>query len=208
MLAEVDDTRPLRRDAAANRAGILSAATELIARDPHASLDTIARHAGLSRRALYGHFLDRESLIGEVIQTGAQRFNAIARDVDDPDARIALAQLTSRLWAEAAIVQLSAALAVDDVHVGRTAAALAPLRDKVLAIVTRGQKDRVLRTDVSPPTLARLIEETARGVITRMDAGSPAARSLAVRAVLSISGLSWQEAVALLADHPELVKEN
>ncbi|MBO9627599.1 MAG: glycogen/starch/alpha-glucan family phosphorylase, partial [Microbacterium sp.] len=59
------------------------------------------------------------------------------------------------------------------------------LRDRVLAIVRRGQHDRILRTDVSAPTLARLIEETARSVVTHVDADSPGARSLAVRAVLS-----------------------
>lgn len=106
------------------------------------------------------------------------------------------------------MIQFSAALAVDDAHVARTAAALGPLRDRVLAIVRRGQHDRSLRTDVSAPTLARLIEETARSVVTHVDAGSADARSLAVRAVLSMAGLSWQEAVALLADHPELLKED
>lgn len=53
-----DTTAPRRqrRDAAENRAGILAAASQTLAADPHASVDQIARAAGLSRRALYGHF--------------------------------------------------------------------------------------------------------------------------------------------------------
>jgi hypothetical protein len=36
--------------------------------------------------------------------------------------------------------------------------------------------------------LARLIEETARAAVSRIDASSPIATSIAVRAVLSIAG--------------------
>lgn len=196
--------RRLRRDAAENRAGILAAATRALAVDPHASVDQIARAAGLSRRALYGHFDDRGALVSELIRQGAQRFNAIAAEVHDDDSRVALARLTTELWHEAAHVQVAAAIALDEAHVEETAAALAPLRRVVAGIVRRGQDAAQLRTDIAAPTLARLIEETARTVVTRTDPSSTAAADIAVRAVLSIAGLSWREAEALLAAHPEL----
>ena len=170
-------------------------------------LDAIARSAGLSRRALYGHFDDREALIREVIAIGAQRFNAISELVSDDDALLALARLTVLLWRGAAHVQVAAAIALDDAHVAETADALAPLRRRLMSIVRRGQDDGVLRTDVAAPTLARLVEETARTVVTRMDAASPEAATLAVRAVLGIAGLSWREANALLDTHPELTED-
>jgi len=197
-----------RRDAAANRAGILSAAATTIAHDPHASIDTIARAAGLSRRALYGHFDDRDALLHELITAGAARFNAIAATVDEADpAPVALARLTARLWTEAAHVQVAAAIALDETHVESTAAALAPLRRTVAAIVRRGQDDGSLRTDLTAATVARLVEETARTVVTRVDASSPEARPLAVRAVLSIAGLSWREADAVLSSLPPSPQE-
>ena len=196
-----------RRDAIENRADILAAATDLIARDPHASVDAIARSAGLSRRALYGHFDDRDALVRAVIAVGAQRFNDIALTIADADARVALARLASLLWREASHVQVAASIALDEAHVHDTADALAPVRRRVAEIVRAGQDDGSLRTDVAAPTLARLVEETARAVITRMDASSSEARSLAVRAVLSIAGLSWTEAVALLGQHPDLLEE-
>ncbi|WP_336641330.1 TetR/AcrR family transcriptional regulator [Microbacterium sp. USHLN272] len=198
-------TRAPRRDAVENRAGILEAARSALSVDPYASVDVIARSAGLSRRTLYGHFDDREALIRELISTGAQRFNAIAESVTDADARLALARLTARLWHEAAHVQVAAALALDEAHVQHTADALAPLRRTVAALVRRGQDDGSFRSDLAAPTLARLIEEIARTVISRTDAASTGAANLAVRAVLSIAGLSWREADELLAAHPDIV---
>lgn len=195
-----------RRDAVENRAGILAAATSTFALDPHASIDTIARSAGLTRRALYGHFEDRDALIREVISAGAQRFNAIALSIDDADARVALARLASLLWSAAAHVQVAASIALDAAHVHETADAIVPLRRKVVEIVRRGQDDELLRTDVVAPTLARLLEESARTVITQMDAASPDARSLVVRTALSIAGLSWRESAALLAEHPAILE--
>lgn len=197
-------TRRPRKDAAANRAGILSAAALTLSLDPHASIDTIARAAGLSRRALYGHFDDREALLRELIARGAERFNTIAASDLDGEAPVALARLTARLWHEAAHVQVAAALALDEAHIEATATSLAPLRRTVVALVRRGQDAGTLRTDVAAPTLARLIEETARVAVTRVDASSPEAASLAVRAVLSIAGLSWRESLDLLAAHPDI----
>lgn len=198
-------TRAPRRDAVENRAGILSAARSTLASDPHASVDVIARSAGLSRRTLYGHFDDRDALIRELISSGAQRFNAIAESVTDEDCRLALARLTALLWREAAHVQVAAALALDEAHVEHTAAALAPLRRAVAGLVERGQDDGSFRRDLAAPTLARLIEETARTAIARTDAATEGASNLAVRAVLSIAGLSWREVDALLAAHTDIV---
>lgn len=193
-----------RRDARENRAGIVDAATAAIGHDPHASITTIARRAGLSRRALYGHFDDRNAIVREVIAEGAARFNAIADRIDDADSRVALARLTSDLWDEAAHVQAAAALALDDAHLADTSAALAPLRRRIDAIVRRGQEAGELRTDLPAPTLARLLEETGRTVVARVDAESATARAIAVKSVLGIAGLSWTEARDLLAQHPDL----
>lgn len=193
-----------RRDAVENRAGIVDAATAVIGHDPRASIADIAARAGLSRRALYGHFDDRDAILREVIATGAARFNVIADTIDDPDSRVALARLASELWREAAHVQAAAALALDDTHLPQTSAALAPLRRRIDAIVRRGQEAGELRTDLPAPTLSRLLEETGRMVVARVDAESASARGIAVTAVLGIAGLSWTEAREILTQHPDL----
>ena len=194
-----------RRDALENRAGIIAAATTAIAHDPHASLDVIARGAGLSRRALYGHFEDRDALIREILAAGAPRFNEIGLGIDDPEPTVALARLTARLWREAAMVQVAASIALDDAHVHETADMLAPLRRVLMDLVRRGQEDATLRTDMPAATVARLIEETARSVIGHLDAASPESARVVVKAVLSIAGLSWNASVALLAEHPDVL---
>ena len=204
-------TAPLRRprkDAAANRAGILRAAATTLAVDPSASIDQIARAAGLSRRALYGHFDDRQALLTELIAAGAQRFNTVAASLDEPHPPLALARLTAALWTEAAHVQVAAALALQEAHLEQTATALAPLRRALVGVVRAGQDDGTLRVDMAAPTLARLIEETARAAVSRIDASSPIATSIAVRAVLSIAGLSWRESEALLNAHPDVLEAN
>jgi AcrR family transcriptional regulator len=194
--------RRRRADATANRAGILSAATVTLAADANATLDAIARSAGLSRRALYGHFDDRDALARAVIDHAAVRFAAIADGVTDEDAPLALARLTVLLWRDAAHV--STVVSLDDAYHAEAVVALEPLRRRVLAIILRGQAADELRTDVDAPMLARLVEETARAVIARLDRSALGASGIAVRAVLGIAGLSWREADALLRDHPGL----
>lgn len=199
--------RAPRSDAVANREGILTAAREVFAQDPRASIDLVARTAGLTRRALYGHFEDRAALVQELILTGAQRFNSIAEETiaDDDRPQLALARLASRLWRAAAHVQLIAAVALDDEHLAATAAALAPVRGVLGGLVERGQADGSLRADMDATELARLIEEVARVVVARADAFDDTA-SVAVRAVLGIAGLSWRESEDLLHSHPEILE--
>nr|WP_241747879.1 TetR/AcrR family transcriptional regulator [Microbacterium aquimaris] len=190
----------------ANREAIVEAARTLLATDPNASMDAIARTAGLSRRAVYGHFTDRDDLLRELIRRGAERFNAVAAIDDDVPAPVALALLAGRLWVEAAQVQVTAAIALDDTHVAQTAAALAPLRARVRAIVADGVHTGVLRRDVPEPVLARVIEETARAAVSRLDADDAASREIALRLVLSVSGLSWTECDSVLSAHPHLLR--
>lgn len=194
-----------RRDATANRAALLAAAQRVLAGEPHASLDAIAQSAGLSRRALYGHFSDRESLLREVIAIGAGRFNAIAEETSDPDPRVALAHMAARLWREASAVRASANIALDDAHVAETVRSLAPLRRRVRELTREGVASGAFRGDVPPELLAFLIEETARATLRELRLSTRDADAAVVRVVLSIAGLSWREQVELLDEHPEIL---
>lgn len=199
--------RMRRRDATANREALLRAAQATLAVDPHASLDAIAQAAGLSRRALYGHFADRESLLREVIAIGSRRFNAIAEQSADPDPRVALARMAVRLWREAAAVRASANIALDDAHVADTVVALAPLRRRLRELTDAGVASGAFRGDVSASLLAFLIEETARATLRELRLTTAHAAGAVVRVVLSIAGLSWREQATLLAEHPEILAE-
>lgn len=54
---------------ARNRARILAAARQGLRDDPDASLDSIARAAGLATRTLYGHFANRQALSAMISAT-------------------------------------------------------------------------------------------------------------------------------------------
>lgn len=203
--AEPAGRRARRADATANREALLTAAQALLATDPHASLDAIAQSAGLSRRALYGHFADRESLLREVIARGALRFNAIAAQTDDPDPRVALAQLAARLWREASAVRASANIALDDAHVAQTVQALAPLRRRVRALVADGVASGAFRGDMSPGLLVFLVERTGRATLRELRPTAGDGAETVVRVVLSIVGVPWGEQATLLHAHPEIL---
>ncbi len=196
--------RGRRRDATANREALLRAAQAVLAEHPNASLDAIAQAAGLSRRALYGHFPDRDSLLREVIAVGAQQFNAIAESATHPDPRIALAWLAARLWREASAVRASAHIAMDDDHLADTASALAPLRQRLQTLTRSGAASGVFRRDLSPELLAFLIESTARATLRQPAVSPEVTETTVVRVVLSLVGLSWIEQNELIAAHSEL----
>jgi AcrR family transcriptional regulator len=197
--------RGRRADATANREALLTAAQTMLGADPHASLDAIAHAAGLSRRALYGHFADRESLLREVIAVGADRFNRIAETTDDPDPRVALAQMAARLWREASAVRASANIALDDAHVTETMQALAPLRRRVRALVAEGVAAGMFRRDMQEGMLTFLVERTGRATLRELRPAASDGAETVVRVVLSIVGVPWTDQAALLAARPEIL---
>ncbi|MCW2286985.1 TetR/AcrR family transcriptional regulator [Leucobacter luti] len=193
-----------RRDAAQNRSALLRAAQATLADYPNASLDTVAQAAGLSRRALYGHFPDRDALLREVIAVGASQFSAISEATVDDDPRVSLAHLAARLWREATAVRASANIAADDAYQAETAQALEPLRRRLTELTQTGVGSGAFRADMTPELLAFLIEETARATLRERRVIGATTVATAVNVVLSIAGLSWREQEALLAAHPEI----
>ena len=86
---QIDDERPLRRDAARNRERILEAAGEVFAtRGLEVTLDDIAHHAGVGVGTVYRRFRDKEQLIDALFddRIGRRRWPSPrqALAVDDP----------------------------------------------------------------------------------------------------------------------------
>jgi AcrR family transcriptional regulator len=73
----VDDEN-LRADARANRDRILDVARDALATDPAASLNSIAKAAGVGAGTLYRHFPSRESLVLGVYQKEIETLVALA----------------------------------------------------------------------------------------------------------------------------------
>jgi TetR/AcrR family transcriptional regulator, mexCD-oprJ operon repressor len=89
-----------RADAERNIAAIVTAATDLLARDPDASMTDIARAAGVGRVTLYAHFPSREELVRTVLAAAiGHSMGAVeaAAPGEGPPAE-AFARLIRRCW--------------------------------------------------------------------------------------------------------------
>lgn len=200
-------TRAPRRDAAENRAALLAAARIELNLDEDASLEVIAARAGLSRRCVYGHFATRDELLRELVTRGATRISDAMADVGHPNPTIRLALIASRLWLEVDDIRVMAVFAVRGALKAHTAAALQPLRDRVLAAIVDGVRLGELRCDIPPALLARLVENAALSALSesaRAELGSREGHRLAMLLVLSTVGLGATEAARVIDSTPEL----
>ncbi|MGH1550518.1 TetR/AcrR family transcriptional regulator [Leifsonia poae] len=200
-------TRAPRRDAAANREAILGAAAVALNEDIDASLESIAARAGLSRRAVYGHFATRDELLIEVFTRGARRLAALLDPVSHPDPLVEIALFGATLWAEVEHVRVSAALAVRGPHRAMVGTALDPARERLRETVGRGMESGRIRTDLDRETVTRLIENAAVSVLdeaTRARLTPEAGHQLVMLAGLSAAGMGWRESDDLIASTPEL----
>lgn len=77
-----------RKDSARNRARLLEAAREVFAdRGFDATLDDIARHAGLGTGTAYRHFRNKHAIAAEILADATEQIAADAREalaIDDP----------------------------------------------------------------------------------------------------------------------------
>ncbi|MDR6971887.1 TetR/AcrR family transcriptional regulator [Leifsonia shinshuensis] len=200
-------TRAPRRDATANREAILAAAAVALNEDIDASLENIAARAGLSRRAVYGHFATRDELLVEVFTRGARRLAALLDPVSHPDPLVEIALFGATLWAEVEHVRVSAALAVRGPHRELVGTALDPARERLRETVRRGMESGRIRTDLDRETVTRLIENAAVSVLdeaTRARLSPEAGHRLVMLAGLGAAGMGWTDAGALIAATPEL----
>jgi AcrR family transcriptional regulator len=148
-----DPVRPLRRDAEQNRQRILRAAAEVFtARGLQASLDDVARHAGVGVGTVYRRFPDKESLAEALSKERLGQLAAIAkRALAEPDSWTGLTgfleEACEMLGSDRGLreILMYAGYGHDRVQAGRTR--MQPL---VTALVERAQRDGKLRADLRP----------------------------------------------------------
>ena len=200
-------SRPTRRDATQNRAALIDAAKVVLNQDPDASLETIAAEAGLSRRAVYGHFASRDDLLRELVTHGSHRVAAALEAVTHADPVVRLALIASRLWHEVENVRVMTVFTVRSGLKQHIDEALRPLRHSVLDAIHTGRADGTIRDDISAERLARLMEDAMFAVLeesTEHPLPEENGHRLVILSTLGSIGFGWREANVFIDSHNEL----
>ncbi|MEY9841392.1 TetR/AcrR family transcriptional regulator [Streptacidiphilus sp. EB103A] len=181
---------PQRSHARSNRARILATAREELSRNADASLDELARAAGVARRTLYGHFPNRQVLVAALAEEATasveQAFTAARRPDDDPVS--SLARVTLAVWAVGDRYRMLISLARRDLGEEGIRAALAPARAEVTSILERGQVDGVIADHVPAPVLSQALEALTLALIEAQNApgwSDPAGEAAALSLLLA-----------------------
>ncbi|MFJ3232613.1 TetR/AcrR family transcriptional regulator [Streptomyces sp. NPDC086787] len=188
----------------ANRRRILDVALTELLRDPDASMDQIARAAGVVRRTVYGHFPSREALISTLIDEAVEALMAAhaagRAGVDDPAEAVARSVLA--VWEIADGYRLLVALAQRTVTVEGIRERLTPVRESCAELLQRGLDQGTFSSPLPAPALAYVHEQMLFALMETVNEGllpaTRAGRSAAVT-VLTATGVPASLATALVA---------
>ncbi|MDP9793031.1 AcrR family transcriptional regulator [Catenuloplanes nepalensis] len=164
--------RRVRADAVRNAERLVTAARETFAaHGVEASLEDVARHAGVGIATLYRHFPKKEDLIQAVLhQAFTQEIGPeIERAMREPDARRAIG-----IVVEAALRSISRernTLAAASHSGALTAEIIARFVDPIATLVARGQQAGAIRADLVPEDLLRIVLMLS-GVLWTLPPGS------------------------------------
>jgi AcrR family transcriptional regulator len=150
----------LRADARDNRVRIVNAARARFASDGLAAeMDAIAADAGVAVGTLYRHFMTKEDLLDEVLQTGFQRLAEFIQNLlREPDAWSGVERLIRHLAERQVSDQAFKDLLAAQPSLRATAIALKrDLAPSIENIVSRAQASGQLRSDVVATDLPMLL---------------------------------------------------
>ncbi|WP_173009878.1 TetR/AcrR family transcriptional regulator [Mycolicibacterium sp. P9-64] len=173
---------PLRADARSNYEALLAAADELFTTDgPDASLDKIARRAGVGNATLYRHFPDRRDLLVAICVGDVRALCTLGDELlAEPDASHALTRwLRAYIDHVSAKNGLAAAFATgrrDDSEL--VAACQAAVGAIGTSLLRRAQDSGAVRNDVTLPHVVTLVNAIA--MATENSSADEADRMLAI----------------------------
>jgi AcrR family transcriptional regulator len=148
---DAERNRPLRRDAERNRQRILTAAAEVFTEQGlAATLDEVARRAGVGVGTVYRRFPDKEALAEELFEDRIDALATLAEDaLAEPDEWTALSSFVEQagtlLAADRGLRQIVMFATYGRDRVGEARARLQPV---VSQLVTRAQAAGVVRADL------------------------------------------------------------
>jgi AcrR family transcriptional regulator len=152
--------RPMRADARRNYERVIAAAREVLrTQGEAATLDEIARNAGVGIGTLYRHFPTRYDLVAAVYTQDIDAFERAAKQSTADPAWDALANLIA-LVADFGLTKrvLLADLAIaGDTDSQGLRRCRDTVRESVRTVLSRAQAEGVARNDVQPADLMRLV---------------------------------------------------
>ncbi|WP_431047916.1 TetR/AcrR family transcriptional regulator [Roseateles sp. L2-2] len=196
-MKKTEPPKRLRSDAAENRERLLAAAHVVFAeRGLSATLDDVARHAGVGVGTAYRHFPNKQALASEVLEGAMQRL------ADDAEAALAVADpwqgfvgffetVVASQARHRGLHHLSASDGIASAEVQRR------FESAVVQLFQRGQKAGVIRPDAAPTDVGPMLV-MLRTVIDLSPPGKPELwrRYLAVM----LDGLRADERRPILSD--------
>ncbi|GHC42255.1 TetR family transcriptional regulator [Streptomyces cinnamoneus] len=142
-----------RRVMSLDRERVLRAAAALLTRKATASMDEIAKAAGISRATLHRHFAGRDALVRALEQLGIEQFERALDEarLDEGDAAQAVRRLIERTEPVAGI--LGFLYSENQLFEGEINEGWNRLDARVHALFVRGQEEGAFRIDLSPAWL-------------------------------------------------------
>lgn len=166
-------SRPRRRaDAERSIARIVSAARTCLSSDPDATIDDIAKAAGVGRMTLYGHFRTRPELVEAALVDALQAGEATLSGLDlAGDARAALTRLLESSWSLVAESAALLAAAREVLPAGRLRELHGAPAQRVEELILRGQEQGVFRIDLPVAWLVSAAHYVLKGAAEEYRAG-------------------------------------
>lgn len=168
-----EPVRRRRSEARANRTRIIDAAIGAFAVDPDASMDDVARAAGVVRRTVYAHFPSREALVEGIADEASAAivasFGADSPRPDRPDLAVAvLAQLS---WPVGDRFRMLLTFARKELGEQRVLDLMEPARAPTVALVEQGQRDGTFSSYLPAGVLVAMTEAVAITLLDQANKG-------------------------------------
>ncbi|MEU7578303.1 TetR/AcrR family transcriptional regulator [Streptomyces sp. NPDC041068] len=188
----------------ANRRRILDVAVTELLRDPDASMDQIARAAGVVRRTVYGHFPSRDALVGAIVDRAIEAVESAHAEgragAENPAEAVAGSLLA--VWEVADRYRLLLSLAQRSVTMEGIRERLGAVHASGMEVFQRGLDDGTFASPLPPKALSYVLEGVLFAVMEAVNDGvleaEEAGRSTAIT-FLTAAGLPASKATELVA---------
>lgn len=179
-------SRPLRADAARNRAKVLAAAEEVFTtQGPTASTEDVARLAGVGIATVFRHFPTKEALLAAVVTTRMRRLAdqaaALAADPDAEPGDAFVAFFTGAVAQSAVKSAMADAVAAGGVDIAAAVAEVTvSVRETMHKLLTRAQAVGAVRDDIDVDDVIALLAGASRAAEQAGERQRSRERTLAV----------------------------